>query len=98
MPRFIHAQLGRGFCHEVGADGIKLCFERHRDFPFIPDALVPLSILGLNRPCRKPRGPRLHDARQASRAHNIIDLLCRPVAPFGSAGLGVAIWGVPFPS
>jgi hypothetical protein len=30
--------------------------------------------------------------------HNIIDLLCRPVAPFGSAGLGVTVWGVPLPS
>jgi len=30
--------------------------------------------------------------------HNIIDLLCRPVAPFGSAGLGVTIWGAPLPS
>jgi hypothetical protein len=31
-------------------------------------------------------------------SHNIIDLLCRPVAPFGAGGLGIAIWGVPFPS
>jgi hypothetical protein len=30
--------------------------------------------------------------------YNIIDLLFSPVAPFGSAGLGVTIWGVPLPS
>jgi len=30
--------------------------------------------------------------------HNIIDLLSRPVAPFGSGGLAVTICGVPFPS
>src|SRR5215472_11641928 len=34
----------------------------------------------------------------SSFSYNIIDRLCRPVAPFGSAGLGVATWGVPFPS
>ena len=39
-----------------------------------------------------------HDIAGAAACHNIIDLLCRPVAPFGSGGLGVAIWGVPFPS
>jgi hypothetical protein len=33
-----------------------------------------------------------------ARYHNIIDLMSRPVAPFGSGGLGVAICGVPFPS
>ena len=36
--------------------------------------------------------------RDGARYHNIIDLMSRPVAPFGSGGLGVAICGVPFPS
>ena len=49
------------------------------------------------------RNPRAADPRQQEVSgrtwrHNIIDLLYRPVAPFGSAGLGVTVWGVPLPS